>query len=208
MKTTEPFTEPLEPSEEPREFYKPDDYKPEDSVGFLMRRVVSSVLAHADRELAHLDVTHAQWVPLYKMAVYGSYTVAKLAKVSMLDPGATTRLLDRMEAKGLVRRERSTTDRRVVHLELTQQGKNVADLVPEVLCKVLNQHLRGFSQDEWLLFRNMLERMLVNGEALGAPCSLAEDMGAAPSSGAAKRARSAKFSASVDGADPASVPDT
>jgi DNA-binding MarR family transcriptional regulator len=166
--------------EEAHAFYQPDSYKPEDSVGLLMRRAVSSILAHADRELAYLDVTHAQWVPLYKMSVYGSYTVAKLAKVSMLDPGATTRLLDRMEAKGLVRRQRSTTDRRVVHLELTPQGKRVADLVPEVLCKVLNQHLRGFSQQEWLQFRNMLERMLANGEVLNSACPLSEPVNAGP----------------------------
>jgi DNA-binding PadR family transcriptional regulator len=80
--------------------------------------------------------------------------------------GATTRLLDRLEGKGLLRRERSTSDRRVVHVALTPEGQAIASQVPEVLCRVLNRHLSGFTHDEWMLLRGLLERILANGEAL------------------------------------------
>ena len=74
-----------------------------------------------------------------------------------------TRVLDRLEAKGLVLRERSTTDRRVVCLALTPEGDKVAARVPAVLAEVLNGHLSDFSHDEWQLLLGLLRRMLVNG---------------------------------------------
>ena len=75
-------------------------------------------------------------------------------------------MLDRLEAKGLVRRARSSEDRRVVNLELTDEGRDAAGRIPEVLCQVLNAHLRGFSRDEWLQLKGMLGRMLDNAAVL------------------------------------------
>ena len=150
----------------PADFYQPAEFRPEISVGYMMRRVLASILTDADQELAAWDMTHAQWMPLFKLYNCGQSTVAGLARELQLDPGATTRLLDRLEVKGLLRRERSTTDRRVVHVVLTLQGQAIASQVPEVLCRVLNRHLSGFSHEEWMLLRQLLERILANGEAL------------------------------------------
>lgn len=147
-------------------FYQPGQYRPDQSVGYLMRQVLSSVLARADEQLAAYDLTHAQWLPLYKLVMKEGDTVAGLARDLAVDPGAMTRSLDRLEAKGLVRRERSTADRRVVHLMLTDEGRQVARKVPAVLAGVLNGHLRGFSEAEWQQLLQFLHRMLLNGEAL------------------------------------------
>jgi len=85
-------------------------------------------------------------------------------------PGIT-RLLDRLEAKGLVARVRSSEDRRVVNLELTDAGREVAAVVPAVLAEVLNLHLAGFSHDEWRALLSMLKRMRANGDTLRAATS-------------------------------------
>ncbi|MEK8031646.1 MarR family transcriptional regulator [Ideonella sp. DXS29W] len=147
-------------------FYVPGQYRPEQSVGYLMKRVLSSVLAQADERLASLDLTHAQWLPLFKLAVKDCHTVAALAREVELDPGAMTRSLDRLEAKGLVRRERSTEDRRVVNLVLTDEGRAAAMKVPPVMAEVLNNHLKGFTEAEWQQLVSLLTRMVANGEAM------------------------------------------
>lgn len=147
-------------------FYEPGQYRPDQSVGYLMRKVLASVLARADEQLDAYDLTHAQWLPLYKLVMKEGDTVAGLARDLAVDPGAMTRSLDRLEAKGLVRRERSTADRRVVHLMLTDEGRQVARKVPAVLAGVLNGHLRGFSEAEWQQLLQFLHRMLLNGDAL------------------------------------------
>lgn len=150
----------------PAPFYAPGQYRPDQSVGYLMRKVLSSILAEADGQLAAYDLTHAQWLPLYKLVMNEGDTVAGLSRELALDPGTMTRALDRLEAKGLVRRERSTQDRRVVHLVLTDEGRQVARQVPAVLAEVLNGHLSGFTEAEWQQLLQFLHRMLANGEAL------------------------------------------
>ncbi|MNV84464.1 Transcriptional regulator SlyA [compost metagenome] len=109
-----------------------------------------------------------QWLPLYKLMLCGETTSASLARDLGIDPAAVTRALDRLETKGMLRRERSTTDRRVVHLVLTDAGREIAAKVPQALASVLNAHLTGFSHDESRLLIDMLRRMVRNGEALRA----------------------------------------
>jgi DNA-binding MarR family transcriptional regulator len=150
-------------------FYVPGEYRPDQSVGYLMKRVLSSILAQADERLAAYDLTHAQWLPLFKLANKHCDTIAALSRELELDPGAMTRSLDRLEAKGLVRRERSTEDRRVVHLVMTEEGEKIARMVPPVMAEVLNKHLKGFGEDEWKQLIALLARMVANGDAMREP---------------------------------------
>jgi DNA-binding MarR family transcriptional regulator len=152
-------------------FYSAEGYKQEQSVGYLLKSVMASISHQVDRRLIAHDLTHAQWVPLFKLAHGECGTVAELARTLQSDPGAMTRALDRLEAKGLVARVRSSEDRRVVNLELTDAGREVAAVVPAVLAEVLNLHLAGFSEAEWRSLLSMLGRMRANGEALRAAAS-------------------------------------
>jgi DNA-binding MarR family transcriptional regulator len=77
-----------------------------------------------------------------------------------------TRLLDRLEAKGLCRRVRSLEDRRVVNLELTAAGRDTAKEIPAVLSQVQNAHLSGFSHEEWQTLIGFLRRILDTAEAI------------------------------------------
>lgn len=149
-------------------FYRPADYRPQESIGFLMRRIVHEVSAQIEREFDSCGLTNAQWLPLYKLHLGSASTVAELARECQLDTGGMTRLLDRLEAKGLVRRVRSSEDRRVVNLELTDEGREAARSVPAVLCGVQNAALRGFTPEEWQQLRDMLARMLRNTQDLPA----------------------------------------
>lgn len=158
--------QPADPASEPANFYRGADYDPDTSVGFLMRQIMSSILLMADRRLAEHDLTHAQWVPLFKLAHGDCTTMAELSRTLQQDPAAMTRALDRLEAKGLVQRVRSVSDRRVQNLELTDAGRQVAAVVPAVLADILNLHLAGFSEAEWRSLVDLLRRMRANGDAL------------------------------------------
>ena len=143
----------------PVQFYDPATYQPDESIAYLMRRVMTNIAAEVDAALEPSGLTNAQWVPLYKLHLGHASTVAELARGCQLDTGAMTRTLDRLESKGLVRRVRSEADRRVVNIELSDEGRAAAGEIPAVLCKVLNDHLQGFSQDEWQLLKGLLARM-------------------------------------------------
>ena len=149
-------------------FYQAKGYKPEDSVGYLMRNILNLVAQAIEREFAPTELTNAQWMPLFKLYMGRANTAAELARECNLDAGATTRLLDRMEAKGLCERKRSESDRRVVHIALTEAGTRAAEGIPAVLCQVQNTHLQGFSPEEFETLKGLLRRILDNARALNA----------------------------------------
>lgn len=146
-------------------FYRAKGYRPEESVGYLMRRILSTVAQEVERQLQPSDLTNAQWIPLFKLLIGKASTVAELARECQLDAGAMTRLLDRLEAKGLCHRVRSVADRRVVNIELTDEGRQAAKRIPEVLSRVQNAHLVGFSVEEFETLKGFLRRILDNAQA-------------------------------------------
>ena len=148
------------------DFYSPRNYGAEESVGYLMRRVVGVIRQGVDRRLEAVGLTDAQWVPLLKLKLGGAMPVAELARGCEVDAGAMTRMLDRLEAKGLVRRVRSTSDRRVVTIELTAEGRQAASGIPAVLCDVQNALLADVSRDEWQALAATLRKMLASAGAL------------------------------------------
>ncbi len=150
----------------PAAFYQGPTYKTQESVGYLMKRILLSLVYQADRRLAEHDLTTAQWGPLMRMKQEGRSTVAELARWSNTDAGAMTRLLDRLEKKGLCKRVRSTEDRRVVLVELTPDGESALVHVPGVLSDVMNAHLAGFSKTEWQALTTYLKRMAETGDVL------------------------------------------
>jgi DNA-binding MarR family transcriptional regulator len=150
----------------PAQFYSADGYLAEESVGWMMKRLLGLIAQSVEKRLSPRGLTNAQWAPLYKIFAGDATTVAELARQTQMDAGAMTRLLDRLEAKGLLRRVRATDDRRVVQLELTPEGQQLAAEVPAVLSEVLNSFLAGFTKSEWQALKGYLSRMLANGECL------------------------------------------
>jgi DNA-binding MarR family transcriptional regulator len=143
--------------------YDPASYTPDQSVSYLMKLATQTFLRNMDSEMQALDLTGMQWGPLMLIARGHCDTVAGCARASFSDCGAMTRMLDRLEHKGLLRRVRSTRDRRVIHLELTAPGDAVAQQIAPKLVAVLNQHLQGFSVKEVEQFKSLLRRYTVNG---------------------------------------------
>ena len=129
-----------------------------------MRRILTLVTQEIERQFESSDLTNAQWVPLLKLYMHQASTVAELARECHLDAGAMTRLLDRLEAKGLCRRVRSVEDRRVVNIELTDEGREAAKGIPGVLCQIQNAHLAGFSVEEFQTLKGFLHRILNNAQ--------------------------------------------
>src|SRR6201993_3272415 len=77
-----------------------------------------------DPELAPLEISAAQYVVISVLAKSkcGPDSATQLCKDLSYDAGAMTRMIDRLEAKGLISRRRCPEDRRLVKLELTEAG--------------------------------------------------------------------------------------
>ncbi len=143
----------------------PDRYDSQRSIGYWLKLAYASMQRNLDARMHPLDLTGMQWGPLWLIAHRGVDTVAACVREAGTDAGAMTRMLDRLETKGLVARTRSTQDRRVVQLHLTARGRDVVGQIPPILIDVLEQHLRGFSAGEARQMLDLLQRFVRNGES-------------------------------------------
>ncbi len=149
--------------------YSLDSYEPRQGLGHLIGRARAELLAEIDTQLTKdeflgpLEVTSAQLIVIVNLAGSECATSAsELCKGISYDAGAMTRMLDRLEAKGLVRRTRSPDDRRLVNLELTQAGKAAYPRLKEISMRVLNHSLQNFTSNEAKQLEELLRRVLRN----------------------------------------------
>lgn len=156
---------PASPSDTPVHYRGDNRCLAEDNAGYLIKLAYHSLNRMLDQEMAPLGLTAMQWRPLAIVYLGRADTPAELARLNDMDTGAMTRALDRLEAKGLLRRTRSQTDRRVVKIELTELGIAKARDIPPNIARSLNHHLRGFSADEVAQLMHFMRRMIANGSA-------------------------------------------
>ena len=107
-------------------FYSATDFKPEVSLGYLARRVQQLAQAGLEPVCAAEGLNYLQWHALVSIYHGRGGTCAALARDLAYDKGATTRLVDSLEERGWLRRERGADDRRLVGLTLTAEGERVA----------------------------------------------------------------------------------
>lgn len=139
------------------------DHAERSGVPAQMREVLVSLKALADARLSAHRISYKQGEPLRHLNGASSRSVSELASAVGIDTGAMTRMLERLEAKGLVERHRSPIDRRVVEVRLLAPGARIASQVDALLASVSEDHLSGFSREERTQLRGLLERMRVNG---------------------------------------------
>jgi DNA-binding MarR family transcriptional regulator len=144
------------------DIYDPKTIQPSTSIGYLLNRVRAELLYAIDQELAPSDITAAQYVIMAQLAFSLAGSTSALCKGMAYDPGAMTRMIDRLEAKKFIRRVRDPQDRRSVGLELTDEGRKAFPEMKERVVRVLNRFLRGFTKAEARQLENLLQRMLAN----------------------------------------------
>jgi DNA-binding MarR family transcriptional regulator len=149
--------------------YDGESYEPRKSVGHLLGKLRGEMLAAldgelaADERLAGLEVSAAQLIIIAALASTDErLSASDLCKGISYDAGAMTRMLDRLESKGLIRRERCPNDRRLVYLELTEEGRATYPTMREISRRVGNRFLQGFTRAEASQLEGFLRRMLEN----------------------------------------------
>ncbi|WP_350278145.1 MarR family transcriptional regulator [Kribbella sp. HUAS MG21] len=107
-------------------------------------------------ELAGTGLHTGQELVLAKLLHHGSLPVARLAKVLDVEVPTATKTTQRMEAAGLVRRVKSTTDARQVGIELTDRGVELAHTVQEIYDRAGRRALAKLTAEDRRRLRNLL----------------------------------------------------
>lgn len=132
-------------------------------LGLLFRQVRDAMWARMERELATAghDLTFSQYITLKKLAD-GVASASELARAADLNPGAMTRLLDRLEEKGFTTRVADPADRRALRVALTDSGRRMWADVHQCGLRVRLRALHGLSQDEQDILLRLLEEVRDN----------------------------------------------
>lgn len=142
-------------------------------MGYLLRRVYTIMHERLEAAFASQHFTLMQWIVLIYLRDGLARTASDIAREFRHDSGALTRVIDQLERRGLLTRHRSTTDRRVVELELTARGhRTIEELLP-VLAGQLNEALAPFTRAEFEQMRDLMERLVDHLQQLPAPSSAA-----------------------------------
>jgi DNA-binding MarR family transcriptional regulator len=146
-------------------FYRTDAFESRRALGYLIRKTHNTMLPHAEALFADADISFSQWVALMAVRDGVATTCGEIARHLGHDTGATTRLVDQLAERGLVERQRSTNDRRVIHLRITPAGKAMVKSLAQRLVEFWNTILEGFSNDESSLLISLMTRLLARLEA-------------------------------------------
>jgi len=137
--------------------------QPEANMGLLFRQVRDAMWAEMAREmaLAGHDLTYSQFMTI-KLLAKGSAGATDLARHAQLNPGAMTRLLDRLEERGVLERLADPSDRRALNIVLTGTGLSIWADINHCGQRVRERAVQGMDAGEREQLFRLLDQVLRN----------------------------------------------
>lgn len=118
-----------------------------------------------NKKLNTLGITRVQWIALFYLGQDEYFNQNELAMKMKITRSSITRLIDRMEKEGYVKREKELNDRRITRLFLTEKGIKLREiLIPEDE-KFNRIILQNISSEELNIFKRVLKKMEENTPA-------------------------------------------
>ncbi len=116
-----------------------------ESVSKAIRRMIHSVDSRSKMVARETGLTIPQIVILRAIRDLGAVPTNRLSAYADLSAATVITILDKLEAKGLVSRSRSDTDRRIVYSRLTPRGKKMVGTAPPLLSDAFIEAFAGLS---------------------------------------------------------------
>ena len=121
-----------------------------------LRRIMRAMDVHSRALAGSHGLTGPQMLCLREIATRGSLTTGSLALAVALSPATLTGILDRLEMRGLVSRERRPEDKRRVLVSLTAVGRQMAQELPSPLQDRFSARLTELTADQQDCIRTAL----------------------------------------------------
>jgi DNA-binding MarR family transcriptional regulator len=125
-----------------------------------LRRIIRTVDMHSHKLGSLHKITGPQLGCLLAAKEHGPLTSAKLAKKVYLSPSTVVGIIDRLEVKGLVRRQRDIKDRRLVYICITPSGEKMVADAPTLLQDTLASALVELPDQEQVAITMSLEKLV------------------------------------------------
>src|ERR1700686_3626090 len=131
-----------------KQHYKLSTYRAQDSIGYLLKRAHSLMLAVMEPLLEERGFSFIQYVILSWLRDGIAVNPKDICVQFRHDSGALTRVIDQLAERGLLERVRRDRDRRKVELQLTPAGRATIEGLMPLVVEKLNLALADFSSEE------------------------------------------------------------
>ena len=142
----------------------------EEKVLISLRQIIRATDIYSRQLSKQVGLTAPQLLILQAIQNLGAVSISKLSNEVSLSQATVTTILDRLEARGLVARHRSTQDKRVVHATLTELGIQMLEQAPTPLQDLFSQRFAGLESWEQSMIVAALQRVatMMNAEEIDA----------------------------------------
>ncbi len=137
-------------------------YRIQDTVGFNLFVAQIRLKAGLARAMRPFDITPEQFAILSLLREHDGLQQREIADLLVKDRPNITRILERLEKKGLVRRHTDMDDRRAVRVHITTAGRKICPKLEQIAMDYRNQAYRGLTQSQQEQLRDMLHTISEN----------------------------------------------
>jgi DNA-binding MarR family transcriptional regulator len=138
--------------------------------GHLIRRLQQIAVALFMAECEALDLTPVQYASLAALRDVPDLDVTRLLSLVALDKATLSKVIERLEAKGWIRRTSSGQDKRIKLLKITPKGRKVLASADRGVRRCQRRILAPLAEDDRQIFMKMLEQLVeLNNDYSRAP---------------------------------------
>ena len=142
----------------------------EDQVLVNLRKIIRATDLHSRRLSKQAGLTTPQLLILQAIQELGGVSISTLAKKVTLSQATVTTIIDRLESRTLLKRQRSTKDKRVVHPALTELGEQMLKQAPTPLQDLFSDQFEALEDWEKSMIVASLQRVaaMMNADKIDA----------------------------------------
>jgi DNA-binding MarR family transcriptional regulator len=142
------------------ELENPGSENLESEIFSCLRRIINAVEIYSSKLRDKTGLNASQLSCLLVLEKTGPLSLSKLSQHVYLSPSMITSIVDQLENKELVVRTRKSADRRVIMIELTEKGKEVAQTSPPSFQEQLTSSLSHLKEEEKETLFDSLNKLL------------------------------------------------
>ena len=137
---------------------KSNDYTNE--VLICLRKIIQSIDLHSRFLVREVGLTGPQLIILQTIGRSGEITAGEIAKAISLSQATVTGVLDRLEKRGFVLRQRDALDRRRINVSISEAGKALLEKSPPMMQQDFIQNFTHLQEWEQTMILASLQRLV------------------------------------------------
>ena len=131
-----------------------------DSVMIALRKIIQAIDMNSKKLVKRVGLTGPQLVILQEISRCGEVTAGEIARAVSLSQATVTGILERMEKRGHLARQRSDHDKRRVMVRITESGEKVLKDAPPLMQEAFVERFSSLQEWEQTMILSALQRLV------------------------------------------------